>query len=257
MTTPEDAMSEMMPLFPLGTVLYPGLLLPLHIFEERYRQLVRDLLDNGEAPRFGVVAIREGRETGVTGVSSLYPVGCTAVLRQVQKYPDGRYDIVSVGAQRFRLLELDESAPYLRGEVELLPDEAGDPAEAQLAAAAVRPAFSVYLRALASLAQHDPEQPGTAPQTPAQRLAAGGEGEGDDPGDIDVPDLPDAPVPLSYVIAALMVVDLPDKQALLAEPDAVGRLAAERALLAKETGMLRGLTSAPAPELRYSPYSNN
>jgi hypothetical protein len=54
-----------------------------------------------------------------------------------------------------------------------------------------------------------------------------------------------------------MVVDLPDKQALLAEPDAVGRLAAERALLAKETGMLRGLTSAPAPELRYSPYSNN
>jgi len=249
-------MSEMLPLFPLGTVLYPGLLLPLHIFEERYRQLVRDLLDNGEAPRFGVVAIREGRETGVTGVSSLYPVGCTAVLRQVQKYPDGRYDIVSVGAQRFRLLELDDSAPYLRGEVELLPDDAGDPALATLAAQAVRPAFSSYLRALAALAQHDPEQPGGAPLTTAERLAAGSGGE-DGPDDAEVPDLPDSPVPLSYVIAALMVVDLPDKQALLAEPDAVGRLAAERTLLTKETGMLRGLTSAPAPELRYSPYSNN
>jgi hypothetical protein len=244
-------MSEMLPLFPLGTVLYPGLLLPLHIFEERYRQLVRDLLADGEGPRFGVVAIREGRETGVSGVSALYPVGCTAVLRQVQKYPDGRYDIVTVGVQRFRLLAVDESRPYLRGEVELLPEEAGDPAEAQLAARAVRPAFSDYLRALASLAQHDPQQAGAAD------TGAASNGEPADPGGVPSPDLPAAPVALSYVIAALMVVDLPDKQALLAEPDAVGRLAAERAMLAKETGMLRSLTSAPAPELRYSPYSNN
>jgi Lon protease-like protein len=247
-------MSEMLPLFPLGTVLYPGLLLPLHIFEERYRQLVRDLLADGEGPRFGVVAIREGRETGVSGVSALYPVGCTAVLRQVQKYPDGRYDIVTVGVQRFRLLAVDESQPYLRGEVELLPEEAGDPAAAQLAARAVRPAFSEYLRALASLAQHDPQQAAGAAAAAAGERAAG---NGDEEGDVASPDLPAAPVALSYVIAALMVVDLPDKQALLAEPDAVGRLAAERAMLAKETGMLRSLTSAPAPELRYSPYSNN
>jgi Lon protease-like protein len=248
-------MSEMLPLFPLGTVLYPGLLLPLHIFEERYRQLVKDLLANGEAPRFGVVAIRAGRETGVSGVSALYPVGCTAVLRQVQKYPDGRYDVVTVGVQRFRLLALDESRPYLQGEVELLPDEAGDPAEAELAARAVRPAFSGYLRALASLAQHDPEQSaGTQPGNGGQEN--GGQENGGQE-EAEAPELPAAPVALSYVIAALMVVDLPDKQALLAEPDAVGRLAAERAMLAKETGMLRSLTSAPAPELRYSPYSNN
>ena len=249
-------MSEMLPLFPLGTVLYPGLLLPLHIFEERYRQLVRDLLANGEAPRFGVVAIREGRETGVSGVSALYPVGCTAMLRQVQKYPDGRYDIVTVGVQRFRLLTLDDSQPYLQGEVELLPEEAGDPVEAELAASAVRPAFTGYLRALAALAQHDPEQPGRAAQAAPDERVAGNGGEAE-AGAAQTPDLPAAPVALSYVIAALMVVDLPDKQALLAEPDAVGRLAAERAMLAKETGMLRSLTSAPAPELRYSPYSNN
>ena len=249
-------MSEMLPLFPLGTVLYPGLLLPLHIFEERYRQLVRDLLAGGEAPRFGVVAIREGRETGVTGVSALYPVGCTAVLRQVEKYPDGRYDIVTVGVQRFRLLELDQSQPYLRGEVELLPDETGDPAQAELAARAVRPAFRDYLRALGSLAQHDPEPPGRAAQAASEQLAAGNGGE-TDPGGLLTPDLPAAPGALSYVIAALMVVDLPAKQALLAEPDAVARLAAERAMLSKETAMLRSLTSAPAPELRYSPYSSN
>src|SRR5580698_7805870 len=151
-------MTEMLPLFPLSTVLYPGLPLPLHIFEERYRQLVRDLLAGPEPPVFGVVAIREGRETGIDGVSSLYPVGCTAVLRQVQRYPDGRYDITTSGARRFRLLELNESRLYLQGEVEMLPDETGDEAAAQTEADIVRAAFGGYLRALSSLAEHDPSR---------------------------------------------------------------------------------------------------
>ena len=99
-------MSETLPLFPLGTVLYPGLLLPLHIFEDRYRQLVRDLLDGPEPRRFGVIAIRKGRETGVEGISSLHEIGCTATLRQVAEHDDGRFDLVTVGAQRFRLLQL-------------------------------------------------------------------------------------------------------------------------------------------------------
>ena len=71
-------MGTMLPLFPLGAVLYPGMLLPLHIFEERYRQLVRDLLDGAEPRRFGVIAIRKGRETGIDGVHSLYEIGCTS-----------------------------------------------------------------------------------------------------------------------------------------------------------------------------------
>ena len=76
-------MSETLPLFPLGTVLYPGLLLPLHIFEERYRQLVRDLQAGSQPQRFGVIAIRKGRETGVDGISALYEIGCTRRLRRV------------------------------------------------------------------------------------------------------------------------------------------------------------------------------
>ena len=72
-----------------------------------------------------------------------------------------------------------------------------------------------------------------------------------------MPDLPDAPLLLSYVVAASVVVDVPDKQALLAEPDAARRLTAERSLLARETTMLRSLPSTPAPDLRYSPYSPN
>ena len=111
-------MTEMLPLFPLGTVLYPGLVLPLNIFEQRYRQLVRDLLDGPEPRRFGVIAIREGRETGITGVSALYEVGCLAMVREVNELSDGRYELITVGTDRFKLHDIDDSQPYLRGELE-------------------------------------------------------------------------------------------------------------------------------------------
>jgi Lon protease-like protein len=221
-------MTEMLPLFPLGTVLYPGLLLPLHIFEERYRQLVRDLLDGPEPRRFGVIAIRKGRETGVDGVSGLYEIGCTATLRRVVEHEDGRYDLVTAGTQRFRLSSLDEARPYLRGEVEFLDEPAGDEAASALAGRAAQAAFRDYLAALA-----------------------------DRGAEVTVPDLPDEPVLLSYLIAAAIVVDLPDRQALLAEPDARRRLESERAMLTREAAMLRTFTSTPAPGLRYTPWSPN
>src|SRR5215831_3844462 len=134
-------MRETLQLFPLGTVLFPGLLLPLHIFEERYRQLVRDLQAGPEPRRFGVVAIRQGRETGVDGIQALYEVGCTATLRQVNELEDGRYDIVTVGTDRFLLTGLDDSKPYLQGKVDLLPEEVGDLAAAAEATRLVRDAF--------------------------------------------------------------------------------------------------------------------
>src|ERR1035438_5172606 len=109
-------MSETLPLFPLGTVLYPGVLLPLHIFEERYRQLVRDLLAGPEPRQFGVIAIRKGRETGVDGISALHEIGCVAEVRQIREHEDGRYDLITAGAARFRLLALETGVPYLQGE---------------------------------------------------------------------------------------------------------------------------------------------
>jgi len=222
-------MSELLPLFPLGTVLYPGLLLPLHIFEQRYRQLVRDLLAGPEPGQFGVIAIRKGRETGVDGVSALYEIGCIAALRQVREHPDGRFDLVSAGTQRFRLVSLEHGRPYLQGELDLLAEETGDEAAAGAAVRAVQRAFGDYLAT----------------------LAARGTGE------VTIPELPDEPVALSYLVAGSMVVDLPDRQALLAEPDALRRLQAERELLARESAMLRTFTSAPAPGLRYSRWNPN
>jgi len=192
-------MSETLPLFPLGTVLFPGLLLPLHIFEDRYRQLVRDLADGPEPRRFGVIAIRHGRETGVDGIQALYEIGCTAILRQVKPLEDGRYDVVTVGTQRFRLASLDDSGPYLRGQVDLLTEEAGDEAAAAQAVRVVRDGFRAYLNALAERGVTQ----------------------------------------------------------ISAEPDALHRLTAERALLSRELTMLRTLTATPAPDLRNSPYSSN
>jgi Lon protease-like protein len=221
--------STTLPLFPLGSVLYPGLVQPLHVFEERYRQLVGELLAGPEPRQFGVIAIRHGRETGVDGVSSLYETGCTAVLQRAEKYPDGRYDLVTIGTDRFRLLSLRDPDPYFSGDVELLADEVGDTAAAAAAVGTVHRAFRSYLDML------------------AERGGA----------EITVPELPDEPLLLSYLVAAAAVVDLPVKQSLLEEPDALRRLLAERAMLARETQLLKSLTATPAPDLRYSPYSQN
>jgi uncharacterized protein len=222
-------MSELLPLFPLSTVLFPGMRLPLHIFEPRYRQLVADLLEQPEPRRFGVIAIRKGKETGVDGVAALYDVGCVATVRQVEPREDGRYDLLTVGTQRFRLLSMDKSLPYLRGETEALPDETGEAREAAYATGRVQDAFRGYLNLL---------------------VDRGG-------GVISVADLPDEPLLLSYIVAAAMIIDLPDRQSLLAAPDALARLKAERSLLTREIGMLRATTSRPAPDFNYEPFSQN
>jgi len=214
-------------------VLFPGLVLPLHVFEERYRLLVRDLLELPEDQRqFGVVAIREGREVGTDGVSALFEVGCTARLRRVEPYDDGRYDLVTVGAELFRLTALHEGTsdrPYLTGEVEWLPDTAGNDDEATLLGAPVREAYSSYLDAL-------------------------GEATGQQ---VQVPDLPADPLVLSHLVAATMLLDLADRQDLLEQPDGRTRLRKELRLLRREAGFLSVLTAAPAPELARTPYSSN
>jgi Lon protease-like protein len=222
-------MGEMLPLFPLGAVLYPGMLLPLHIFEERYRQLVRDLLDGAEPRRFGVIAIRKGRETGIDAVHSLYEIGCTATLRRVDQHEDGRFDIVTLGTQRFRLLRLDQTRPYLQGEVDMLAEDPVDAATAGPAVRVIQAAFREYLDALT-------EWGGAT---------------------VRLEELPDEPELLSFIVAAATVIDLQERQAMLAESDTLRRLAMQRALLSRETAMLRTTTSRPAPDLRNTPYSPN
>jgi len=106
---------SLLPLFPLEVVLLPGTPLPLHIFEPRYKEMIRECLTN-EAP-FGVVrALEEG----------IAEVGCTAEIITVTKeYPDGRLDLIAEGRKRFEVVELNEERSFLRAEVLLVPDEPG------------------------------------------------------------------------------------------------------------------------------------
>lgn len=220
------ARTDRIPLFPLGTVLFPGLVLPLHVFEERYRLMVRTLLDRPETERrFGVVAIRQGREVGSDGVRALYPVGCTAVLRRVDPLPDGRFEIVATGGERFRLLDVDTSLPYAQGEVVLLDERRGD-ADAVVAASVAR-VFARYRAA----------------------LSGGGLAALEEGAEVQPADLPDDPRALSYLVGAAMVLDLPDQQRLLEQPSVADRLRAELALLRREAALLRALPSLPAVDL--------
>jgi Lon protease-like protein len=223
-------MSQLLPLFPLSTVLFPGMRLPLHIFEERYRLLVADLQAQPEPRRFGVIAIRKGREVGAEGVTALHEVGCVATVREIAPHPDGRFDLAAVGTERFRLLRVDDERPYFRGEVEPLTEETAQTGEAEaFAVNRVQAGFRAYLNALAD---------------------RGG-------GVISVADLPDEAVLLSYVVGAAMIIDLPERQSLLAAPTALDRLKLERSLLVRETAMLRATTSRPAPDYTFGQFSPN
>ncbi len=112
-----------LPLFPLQIVVFPGEEVPLHIFEPRYRQLVRDMTDSGEA--FGIALLRRGGRAEET-----HEVGCTVRIEQTEAFADGRFNILCRGEQRFRIVERLEAAPYWIAEVELLDDpgdaESGD-----------------------------------------------------------------------------------------------------------------------------------
>ncbi|WP_369137711.1 LON peptidase substrate-binding domain-containing protein [Modestobacter versicolor] len=127
---------EVIPLFPLETPLFPGVVLPLQIFEPRYRRLVADLTTRpeGDSRRFGVVAIRQGWEVErVAPAEALFDVGCTAVLRMVAPQRDGGYRVAAVGDARFRLLDVlvpsvdadehSDEPPYLQALVEWLAEE--------------------------------------------------------------------------------------------------------------------------------------
>jgi Lon protease-like protein len=229
-------MSELLPLFPLSTVLFPGMRLPLHVFEERYRLLVVHLRQQPEPQRFGVIAIRKGREVGADGITALCDVGCVATVRQITPHADGRFDLATVGTGRFRLLRVDDSLPYFRGEVEPLKDKVspdkdstGDGDALKGAVNRVQAGFRGYLNALAD---------------------RGG-------GVISVADLPDEADLLSYVVGAAMIIDLPERQSLLAAPTALDRLRLERSLLVRETAMLRATTSRPAPDYTFEQFSQN
>lgn len=215
-----------LPLFPLRTVLLPGVPLPLHVFEPRYRQLTVDLM-TGTVPekRFGVVALAPSAGVEVTSLDQLHPIGCTAVLRQASRLPDGRFDIVTIGEQRFRLLALDcVAAPYLMGTVEWLPDTParipGQRAMTDTVGSLVAAARSAYRRyCQAAWKQGDWTEPAE---------------------DVDV-------AALAHLLATDCLLPLEDRQHILEETRPLHRLRLVTRLISREAGILATLHAVPAP----------
>jgi Lon protease-like protein len=225
-TDPSLGPSEQLPLFPLGTVLVPGMRLSLHVFEPRYRQLVADLLNAEDpgAPEFGVVALKQGWEVGE--LKDVYDVGTTARVTDVLPHPDGRCDLAAVGERRFVIESLDTtSQPYLMATVYPLGEPAGEQRPGPIAA--VHRALEAHLNTLTDL---DADL-----------------GDLDELADLVADDeLGKDPQALSYAVAKLMSLPLSDRQALLAVVDTAGRLRAARSVLRRETELLRQLRAVPA-----------
>ncbi|GAA5159676.1 MULTISPECIES: LON peptidase substrate-binding domain-containing protein [Amycolatopsis] len=210
------------PLFPLQTVLLPGAALPLHLFEPRYRQLAVDLL-TGAVPdrRFGIVALRSAGNAEVEKLEHVHEIGCTALLLESERLPDGRFDILTKGERRFRLLDLDVTrAPYLVGTVEWLDDERLPPAAAEATARLAGAARSAHRRYRESALDPDRIEP-PAPAT--------------------------HPADLAYLLAADCLLPLADRQELLEERHPLRRLRLIHRLLTREAAFLAKLHAVPAP----------
>lgn len=210
------------PLFPLGSPLFPGMVQQLHIFEPRYRTLVTDLLERAEAGNpavFGVVAIREGFEVGEDGAKALADVGCVADVRGVATLPDGRFELITVGFQRFRLdAVISDRTPYLQAQVSWIPELRGTRAEQGVEQ--VRAAFAAY----------------------REDLARNGEAVGTE-------DLPEDATLLSYAVGAAAVLPPADRQRILAAPTTTERLDLLLRLLTREQAVLQQLHAVPADGL--------
>src|SRR6476659_5427543 len=237
------------PLFPLHQVLCPGIVLPLHIFEDRYQAMTRHCLDTGQP--FGVVLIRDGREVGTKGVATLAGVGAFAEIREAGRYPDGRYDLLAAATGRFAIESVDsQKEPYLVAEVTPLDDEVGDePRAERLAAAAIRR----FVRYLDLMRARDGESSEVL-DIRVEIDANVGEPDDDvDPGataraetttsETEPPtrhdhDIPDDPTVLSYLLSGIVQVELPRRQALLEAQSTVERLDGLIALLEREVLLL-------------------
>jgi uncharacterized protein len=249
-----------LPLFPLNTVLCPGIALPLHIFEERYRALVRHCIDSSSP--FGIVLIREGREVG-TGAISFTGIGTVAEIRDAGRYEDGRYDLLVVGTRRFEIRRvLSGRRPYLMAEVDVLEEEIGDEASAHRLAMTATRRFVKYLELLQPRSGETAEEIDVRVEVETDDEPADEESTGDvDPdepeaeGNDDGPrrrrvTIPDDPTVLSYLLAGIIQVEPPRRQSLLETGTTEARLRVLLALIDREIFFLQRRMRLFSPEGR-------
>jgi len=186
---PDDDLATL-PLFPLNVVLFPGMALPLHIFEERYKAMIGGCIDREEP--FGVVLINEGQEVG--DPAEPFHVGTTARILRVEPLAEGKMNILTKGEQRFETVEITQRLPHLVGQVQYLQEEPGEILSETVAE--IGDAYATFLRNLSALTG------GWTAQV----------------------DVPQHPVPLSYSVASTLDLTRQVRQQLLELPTAGERL---------------------------------
>lgn len=215
-----------LPLFPLNTVLFPGMMLPLHIFEERYQEMMQRCLNNSES--FGVVLLKTGQAEGPLG--QIYDIGTAAQITQMKPLQGGRMNIVSVGHKRFRLISTHDANPYLTGIVEDFPMTNIESGQAYHKAKHVIEKLTIYLKAFKEMGRVN----------------------------VDIQQFPTDPETLAYLTAILLPISNDEKQDLLAVEDAVDLLEEEYHLLRHETNILEILLNErPTQQNDFSPFSLN
>lgn len=219
-----------LPLFPLHTVLFPHLPLPLHVFEERYRAMATDLMADGSpyAGRFVVSMITEGSEVGTD--ATVHDVGTICEVRTAEQFADGRWMLIGVGVVRAAIAPLESaSRPYRLVEATELDDPVGDGAAAMMPRA--QQALDAYLATVKRFVVRAASVGRTEPQEPSDVAAS-----------LDRMlkpiHLPDDPVAASYAIGGMLQIELSRRQHLLEIPDAATRLRAELHLLQREARLL-------------------
>ncbi len=196
-------------LFPLNAVLFPGAVVHLHVFEERYRTMVAECLDTGEA--FGVVLIRDGREAGDPDVEP-HEIGTTAEIAEVTPLPAGRYAIRAMGQRRFRIARITSRDPYLLADVEFLDEDGDEGTRARELTDRVAGEFREYVRLLGAFSGKTADA-----------------------------ELPEDPLEASYIVGDALQVADGLKQRLLELESAEARLAAELGFLRRLLPQLRQL----------------
>jgi Lon protease-like protein len=198
-----------LPLFPLHTVLFPGMMLPLHIFEERYKLMISECVRDSQP--FGVVLLRSGQESGRN--ATIYDTGTTAHITQVEQLGDGRMNIATLGHSRFRIQSTHNKKPYMTGLIHEFPLLDTENAEAKQIAALISPMLQEYLDIIAKLGNVE----------------------------LEMSTLPEDPSTLAYLTAIVMRAPMQDKQRLLDIPDLPTMLQVERRILRREVQILKML----------------
>lgn len=215
-----------LPLFPLNTVLFPGMQLKLHIFEERYKMMINECIQDQNP--FGVVLIKEGQEA-LAPLAKPYEVGCTAHITDVQRLPYDRMNIVATGQRRFRLNHIKKETPYLLGDVDFFSPTIANERLSRHYSRHLRPMIIDYLKVLSEIGEIQ----------------------------FNADHIPNDPKSLAHIAAILLQCENPLKQELLEADETSSLLHHLIDIYSLETMLLEIRIAPPDEDFNIGPFSSN